>query len=252
MKKTFTVSLIILNTFLSFGQDVKTKKKRENTQEGTAIFYVLAGNDSIKHGDYQIKAYTGSRVLLKGTYNNNKKVGLWTEQYYGKHFKGPKATGYYDNDIKKGDWTYYNYDGDTVLIYNWTENKVVFSKLCGSDLKEHSVFEDGKESKTKLDCLPTCTTGGEYFVYEFSREIAEHAELFKKDSNGIYQLKTKISITIDKNSSVTDISYSTEENIELKEIIEKFINLYKWIPGNKDGHNVTSKFEFSINLSSHF
>jgi hypothetical protein len=249
MKKTLTISLIILHTILSFGQDVKTKKKRKNTNEGTAIFYVLASNDTIKHGDYQIKAYSGSRVLLKGTYNDNKKVGLWTEQYYGKQYKGPKATGYYDNDIKKGDWTYYNYDGDTVLIYNWTENKVVFSILCGSDLKEQTVFEEGKKSITKLDCLPTCSTGSDYFVYEFYRDIAEHVELFNKNSNGVYQLKTKISITIDKNSSVTDISYSTDENNELKEIIEEYINSYKWIPGNKDGHNVTSKFEFSINLS---
>jgi hypothetical protein len=252
MKKTIFIYLIILNTVLAFGQDIKTKKKKDNTREGTATFYVLASNDSIKHGDYQIKAYSGSRILLKGTYNYNKKVGLWTEQYYGRHFKGPKANGYYDNDIKKGEWTYYNFDGEIVLIYNWTESKVIFSKLCGLDSKEQSVFEDGKETKTKLDCLPSCSTGSEYFTYEFNNKIAEHAELFKKDSNGIYQLNTKISITVDKNSSVTDITYSTDENNELKEIIEKFIKSYKWIPGNKDGHNVTSKFEFSINISTQF
>lgn len=252
MKKIFIISLLISHSILSFGQDVKTKKKKVDTQEGTAVFYVLTSNDTIKHGDYQIKAYTGNRVLLKGTYNNNKKVGLWTEQYYGKYFKGPKATGNYDNDIKIGEWTYYDYEGNTVIIYDWTENKVVFSKLCGSDLKEYLVLENGKEIKTKLDCLPTCITGSEYFVYEFSRDIAEQAELFKKVSNGVYQLKTKISITIDKDSTVTDISYSTDENNELKEIIEKFIKSYKWIPGNKDGNNVTSKFEFSVNLSSRF
>jgi hypothetical protein len=252
MKKLLIISLIISQTILSFGQDVKTKKKKVDKQEGTATFYVLASNDTIKHGEYQIKAYTGNRVLLKGTYSNNKKVGLWTEQYYGKDYAGPKATGAYDNDIKIGNWTYFNYEGDTVLIYNWTENKVIFSKLCGTDTKEYTVIEDGKESKSKLDCPPTCATGSEYFLYEFSRDIGEQADLFKKVGEGLFQLKTKISITIDKNSSVTNISYSTDEKNELKEIIEKFVKSYKWIPGKKDGQDVTTKFEFSISLSSQF
>lgn len=252
MKRLLIISLLISQTILSFGQEVKTKKKKVDTQEGTATYYVLASNDTVKHGDYQIKAYTGNRVLLKGTYSNNKKMGLWTEQYYGKDYTGPKATGHYDNDIKTGNWTYFNYEGDTVFIYNWTDNKVVFSKLCGTDTKEYTVVEDGKENKSKLDCPPTCVTGREYFLYEFTRDIVEQADLFKKVGDGLYQLKTKISITIDKNSSVTDISYSTDEKNELKEIIEKFVKSYKWIPGKKDGKNVTTKFEFSINLSSQF
>ena len=252
MKKLLIISLLISQTILSFGQEVKTKKKKVDTQEGTATFYVLASNDTVKHGEYQIKAYTGSRVLLKGTYSNNKKVGLWTEQYYGQDYTGPKATGHYDNDIKTGDWTYFNYEGDTLLIYNWTDNKVVFSKLCGTDTKEYTVIIDGVENKSKLDCPPTCATGREYFLYEFMRDIGEQADLFKKVGNELYQLKTKISITIDKNSSVTDISYSTDEKTELKEIIEKFVKSYKWIPGKKDGQAVTTKFEFSVSLSSQF
>ncbi|MFP5470762.1 MAG: hypothetical protein ACLGGV_04135 [Bacteroidia bacterium] len=252
MKKLLIISLLISQTILSFGQDVKTKKKKVDKGEGTATFYVLASNDTVKHGEYQIKAYTGNRILLKGTYSNDKKVGLWTEQYYGQDYKGPKATGHYDNDIKTGDWTYFNYEGDTVLIYNWTDNKVVFSKLCGTDTKEYTVIEDGKESKSKLDCPPTCATGREYFLYEFRRDIGEQADLFKKVGNELYQLKTKISITIDKNSSVTDISYSTDEKNELKVIIEKFVKSYKWIPGKKDGQDVTTKFEFSVSLSSQF
>ncbi|MCP9756841.1 hypothetical protein EGI26_16875 [Lacihabitans sp. CCS-44] len=235
-----------------FGQEVKTKKKKDNTREGTATFYVLATNEAVKHGDYQIKAYTGKRVLLKGTYSNNKKVGLWTEQYYDRDYTGPKATGNYENDIKTGDWTYFNYEGEKVIIYNWTDNKVVFSKLCGTDTKEYTVIEDSKESKSKLDCPPTCATGREYFLYEFMRDIGDQAKLFKEIGPKLYQLKTKISITIDKNSSVTDISYSTNENYELKEIIEKFVKSYKWIPGTKDGQKLTTKFEFSIGLSSQY
>ncbi len=252
MRKTLIFFLIISQAIISHGQDLKTKKKKVNQQEGTATFYVLANNDTVKQGEYQIKAYSGSRILLKGTYSNNRKVGLWVEQYYGKEYKGPKAIGHYDNDLKTGEWTYFNYKGDTVHIYNWTENKVVYSKLCGTDMKEYKVIEDGKESISKLDCPPSCVTGNDYFLYEFIKDIEEQTRYFEKVGNGLYQLKTKITITIDKNSSITEIAYSTDERKELREIIEEFVKSYKWIPGKKDGKDVTSKFEFSVNLSSQF
>jgi hypothetical protein len=137
---TFIKKLIlicfILQTFVFFGQEFKTKKMQAKTHNGTAEYYVLANNDTIKHGEYQIKAYTGYRILLKGRYNQNKKVGLWKEQYYGTEYKGPMASGYYENDVKTGNWVYHNYKGDTAQIYNWTENKIVFSKLCGTDKRK--------------------------------------------------------------------------------------------------------------------
>lgn len=252
MKKLLILLLLIVQTMVLRGQDLKTIKKKDNVQEGTATFYVLENNDTIKHGEYQIKAYSGKRILLKGTYINNKKVGQWEEQYYGSNYKGPKATGHYDNDLKTGNWVYFDYSGDTVQIYNWTNNEVVYSKLCGTDIKEYTVIEDGKEYKAKLECPPTCVSGRDYFLYEFSRFIRERADLFNSTGNEMYQLKTRISITIDKNSSVRDISYSTEEKPELKEVIEKFVKSYTWIPGKLDGKEITSKFEFSVNFSAQF
>ncbi len=252
MKQSIIIFLIISQTIISFGQEIKTKKKKVNEREGTATFYVLADNDTIKHGEYQIKAYTGSRILLKGVYNNNKKVGFWEEQYYGKDYKGPKASGRYENDIKTGDWIYFNFEGDTVLIYNWTNNKIVFSKLCGADTKEYTIIEEGKEIKSRLDCPPICVTGRDYFLYEFSRDIGEKTEYFKQVGNGLFQLKTKISITINDSSIITEITYSTDEKSELKEIIEKYIKSYKWISGMKDGKYLTTKFEFTVNLSSQY
>jgi hypothetical protein len=252
MRKVFFLLLLILQANFLIAQEVKTKKRKLDVAEGTATFYVLASCDTIKQGDYQVKSYTGSRILLKGSYDKNKKVGLWQEQYYGKEYKGPKATGHYQNDIKTGEWTYFNYEGDTVQVYNWTENRVVMSKPCGTDLKEYIVLADGKGFKSRLDCPPTCVSGMDYFLYEFGRHIGEHAHYFEKAGNQFYQLMTKISITIDQNSSVTEIAFSTEEKKELKQVIDKFIRAYKWLPGKKDGKNVTTLFEFSVNLSSQY
>lgn len=252
MKNLSIVFVFIIQAFLSYGQELKTKKKKVETREGTAHFYVLADNDTVKHGKYIIKGYTGNRILMEGKYINNKKVGFWQEQYYGKEFKGPKASGNYDNDLKIGEWFYFNYDGDTAQIYNWSDNKLVFFKSCGIDIQEYSVIEEGKESKLKLDCPPTCISGLNCFLYEFSKNIGEHSEHFKKLGNELYQLKTKISIVIDKNASIVEISYSTDESKEIKEIIEKVIKSYHWIPGKKDQKYMTTKFEFKVNLSSQF
>lgn len=252
MKYSLLTPVFIGLTIISFGQDLKTKKKKVEEREGTATFHVLANNETIKQGAYQIKAYTGSRILLKGNYDNNKKVGLWQEQYYGKEYKGPKASGMYDNDKRVGNWVYFNYAGDTALIYNWTENKIVSSNLCGTTSREYTIIENGKESKSQLDCPPTAATGPDYFLYEFTGEIGEKSDYFKKVGNDLYKLQTKISILIDETASVVEVSFSTEERNELKEIIERYIRSYKWIPGKKDGKDVAAKLEFGVSLSSQF
>ncbi len=252
MKILFTIFFLTTFLIISFGQDTKTKKKKLDGQEGTATFYVLASNDSVKQGEYVVKAYTGNRLLLKGSYENNLKEGLWVEQYYGKEYKGPKAQGYYKQNLKIGNWTYFNYTGDTVQVYDWTNNKLIYFKGCGIDDKEYSIIENGITSNTKLDCPPTCISGQHYFLYEFSRDIGERADLFKKSGNGLYELKTKITITIDKNFTVSNVSFSTDEKDELKKIIEDYIKKYKWLPGLKNNNYVSTNFVFSVNLSSQF
>jgi hypothetical protein len=249
MKTTLIFSLLFLQTVLLFGQEPKTKKKKVTQGEGTAVFYVLASNDTVKHGDYQVKAYTGNRILIKGSYSNNKKVGLWTEQYYGNEYKGAKASGHYDNDMKTGNWSYFDFEGDTAMIYNWTENRMVFSKACHSDMKEYTVINDGKESRSTLECAPTCVTGRDYFLYEFWRMMGQQTSLFNNMGNDLYQLKTNISVTVENTGAVTEITYSTDEKTELKKVVEDFVKSYKWIPGKKDGKDVTAKFEFPVRIS---
>lgn len=250
MKKTIMIALLISQVQMSFGQDLKTKKKKEEGRDGKATFYVLASNDTIKHGDYQIKAYSGDRILLQGQYDNNKKVGLWVEQYYGGSYKGPKATGYYENNQKIGEWIYFNFDGDTSQIYDWSLNKLIISKLCGIDTFPYAVIEDGKENMLRLDCPPTCATGIHSFIYELEKVIMDKDDLFKKVDTYTYQFKTEISFIINKNSTITDVSFSTEENKELKEVIEKFIKSNNWVPGKLEGKDVTTRIVLNFDISS--
>ena len=252
MKRLLIVLFLLSQTIFSFGQDIKTKKKKVNTQEGKSVFYVLSNNETIKHGEFQITGYSGNRILLKGLYENNKKVGLWKEQYYGKEYKGPKATGYYDNDLKVGEWVYFDYSGDTAQIYNWTTNKLIYSKSFQPETKEYIIIEEGKESKSKLDFPPTCISGLSYFLYEFVSNLGDYTEYFNEPKKGLFEFKNRISVTIDESSSVKEISYSVNEKPELKKIIEKYIKSFNWLAGIKDGKPVTSKLEFSVNFANQF
>ncbi|MFC0879004.1 hypothetical protein ACE01N_20585, partial [Saccharicrinis sp. FJH2] len=235
-----------------FGQDFKLKKKSENKREGKAQYYVLASNDTIKHGDYKIKAYSGKRILLEGTYNFNKKTGLWKEQYYGKFYKGPKATGFYKDDNKVGEWCYFGYKGDTVQIYNWSADSLIYFKPSDFDNKEYIVIDSSIEQKVKLDIPPTCVGGTEYFLYEFGRDIGDYSQYFKNLGNELYSLKTKIILTIDQNGKLTDIAFSTNENKKLENIIKAYIKTFRWFPGEKNSKPLTTKLEFSVNLSSQY
>jgi hypothetical protein len=250
MKKITLLFLLISNALFSYGQELKTIKKKVEEQYGKAVFYVLADNDTVKHGLYLMKAYTGTRLLYKGNYDHNKKVGFWEEKYYFTNNKGPKAQGYYENDQKIGKWVYFSFSGDTVQIYNWTDRKMVFLKSCGTDTTEYTIIENGLEKKSRLDCPPTCISGLDYFLYEFERDVDETK--FKEVGNKLYELKTKISILIDENNSVMNVSLSTNESAELKDFIEQYIRSFEWIAGKKDGQNIASTVTISINTSSQF
>lgn len=250
MKKIIILFLLLSHALFSFAQEIKTIKKKLNEQYGKAVYYVLADNDTVKHGLYIMKAYTGTRLLYKGNYDHNKKTGFWEEKYYFTNYKGPKASGHYENDQKTGKWVYFGALGDTVQIYDWTERKMVFFKSCGTDTTEYAVIENGIEKKSRLDCPPTCVSGLDYFLFEFERDA--DVTQFEEIGNKLYQLKTTISIQIDENNSVQAVSFSTNESQELKDSIEKYIRTFQWIAGKKDGKNISSTFKFSINTSSQF
>lgn len=250
MKKTLLAFLLISQALLSYSQELKTIKKKQNEQYGKAVYSVLADNDTIKHGLYLMKAYTTTRLLYKGNYKLNKKEGLWSEQYYGTNYKGRRAIGYYDNDVKTGKWVYFGGQGDTVQIYDWSANQMIYFKSCGTDTMAYTIFENGAEQKSRLDCPPTCVSGLDYFVYEFDRDA--DATKFQEVGNKLYELHTKISIQINEQNEVTGVSFSTNESAELKDFIEKYIRSFRWLAGKKNNRTIASKLEFTIHMSSQF
>lgn len=261
MNKLILILLVLSNTITLFGQELIQKTEHVNNPEGIAYFYVLKSKPHIKHGEYVIKNYSDEKsdnkeeidttrhTYVTGTYANNKKVGLWKERFESNECAGPKSSGYYENDLKVGEWFYFDCAGDTSQIFNWSENKLVFSKACGEDTSLYTVVEDFNETQQQLDCPPSCASTLVHFQNYFCNEVNIYRDQFKRTGFNTYTLKTTITITIDKNTSITEIAYSNRQSQKIKNIIEKIIKEYQWIPAVNDGKNVTSKFSFSINLS---
>jgi hypothetical protein len=108
---------------------------------------------------------------------------------------------------------------------------------------------NGKKFKSKLDCPPQCVADHDYFLYKLIEVVSENSKLLKKVGYSLYEINTTINVTVDKNSTVTEIAYSTDESNEVKEFIENYIKSYKWIAGKKNDKNVTSKYEFLLGYS---
>jgi hypothetical protein len=133
MKYKILPPVIYLCSMLTvYGQDFKVSKENENTRNGKAIYYIIKDRPDVKHGKYIIKAWSGNDILLEGEYNEGKKTGKWTEKYYGRQYDGAlKSTGVYRDDIKIGEWTYYNHKGEKVQVYDHSKNELIYSKMTG-------------------------------------------------------------------------------------------------------------------------
>ena len=245
MRKIFTIS-ILLFTVLSFGQDVK--KKKENTRNGKATYYVRKSDMKTKHGEYKIKAYSGSAILVSGTYSNGKKEGLWTERYYSKG-RNLKSSGNYQNDKKIGKWIFYNMQGEIVQEYDFNKNELITSTECGDEL-EYDVYLDNELTKIKLDCPPSYIGGKEFLTYELTQKITASFP-FKINEKGRANIKFNnvISFFIDKNGNVENVEFKDKvENSELEKFIRDLIKERKgeWIAGKLNNEKVKAKMKIGI------
>ncbi|MCG8307505.1 MAG: hypothetical protein MI975_08945 [Cytophagales bacterium] len=175
---------------------------KENTRNGKAIFYVIKDNPSIKHGKYVIKAWSGNELLLEGEYNQGKRVGKWTEKYYGRSYDGTlKNTGYYDNDQKVGLWTYFNHLGDTTQIYDHTKKELIYTET-----PNQSQFVGGFSALS----------------YELNQAIPIPTELNTPGTNR-FSIDTKVEIILNPESKIDSISFSDPIGYGTEEIIENYL-----------------------------
>jgi hypothetical protein len=251
MRRIITITFLLL-TVTCFSQ--KLKKKKENKGSGKAIYYVLKSDQSVKHGEYKIKAYSGSAILLSGTYSYGEKTGKWTERYYRKG-RELKSIGEYKNNLKVGIWSFYNPKGKLVQRYNYDTKELIKSTECVEN-KDYEVYINEKIVKSILDCPPSYIGGKEALTYELYKKISRS---FDFETNSVGRTKididNSVSFFIDEKGDVNNIKFAKEVEIEnLKEFIEKQIleRKGKWLAGSLNELKVKSKIAIKIRIKLMF
>lgn len=79
--KSLSLSLALLITFFSWGQQTIKKTLENQSPPYKETYYVLRDNPDIKHGRYK-KSY--KELSVKGQFENNKRTGVW-KFYDGRH-----------------------------------------------------------------------------------------------------------------------------------------------------------------------
>jgi len=239
MKKCLLL-IFILTTANLIAQDVK--KQKENTRNGTAKYYVLKSDMVTKHGEYTIKAYSGSTILVSGNYSYGKRNGFWVERYYLKG-RNLKRKGKYHEGKKIEEWSYYNFRGELVQIYDHSKKMLLESNECGKS-NETEYYKGEELLKGKLDCPPSIIGGRELFINELTEVIMSFRFPINDRGRTHIEINNKISIFVLENGEIENIQfYEPVENKELKDFIASKIMERNgdWIPGSKNGENVKAR-----------
>jgi|GEM_PF-5186663 len=121
MKNIIFIFVFSSSIFFSYSQELNLKKKQNIIDNGLVeSYFVLKNNKKIKQGEYELK-YNG-KTIQKGSYSNN---------------------------IKTGDWYYFNPNSKLDFIYNY-DSLAIVSDTVGKDR------------------LPFYSEGSGYFFYLIS------------------------------------------------------------------------------------
>lgn len=238
MMRIIVTILLSLYSILSVGQEPKVLKKKENTRNGKANYFVLKSDPTIYHGKYYIVAWTGNEKLVDGNYVLGKKQGLWTERYYGAGNKrGIRSLGNYQDDLRTGIWTYFAISGDTSQVYDYSTNTLLFSNECNN-----------------TNCPPLYKGGKDILVTDLSQQISMYPVQLKALGFHSFEINSNVKIKIDTLGKVTDISFSKEIGYGYEEKIMNWLKLEsnEWIPAKLNGRLVESHIELPIRQKFQF
>ena len=248
MKVLILISLMISVAICCNGQ--KLVKKKENDRYGKNIYYVLKDNPEIKHGEYYQKSWSGNTKLIEGQYDNGKRVGLWIERFYMKSIRGnKKSEGNYQDDKKVGEWTYFNFKGQKVQVYDYTSNQLIYSQICESkkDNTYNVVTADGKIENKKLDCPPQYV-GGESLLANEAQTILTYPQELNTNGVDIFEINTDVIFNVKKDGQIGNVSFTKKIGYGIEEKIESWLKgeSKKWIPAKLEGEYVEAQLVLPI------
>ena len=133
MKKNYILILILIIIYRCSAQETTAKKNRL-TETVTEYFNVLKDSDQIKEGQYQA-LYLKNVIIARGKYTNNQKTGIWY---------------------------FYDTRQQTVQIFNYTENKLIYEEPVDSSRQYVHYLFDRKFKKSDFVTKPIRLGGRSY------------------------------------------------------------------------------------------
>jgi hypothetical protein len=167
MIRFWTLLLLFATPSLVSGQDLKPINKKG--QGFTEEYFVLAKNTRVKQGEYKRFDKAG-RMVMQGTYESNKRIGLWE---------------FYENE-------------ELIQEYDFTDR--AFNHFKNSNYNSLVLIND-QVKEMKLDSEP------QYFglLNELNTEFNKVSRYPEKAKQMGVEGKVVVSAWIDENDEVTDI-----------------------------------------------
>jgi hypothetical protein len=214
MKRAFFILITVIPIFVSGQQETIKRTVKNYDSKSIEKFYVLKTDENIRHGEY--KRFWGSKLAVKGMYNN-------------------------DN---KGLFEYYFYDKKPSLIYDYSTNEVVsYSK---DDCFKGVYSSLGKKIEVDRPPLPL------FSRYELGWYIASNVKYpYEAKENGLSG-KIEILVTIGKNGNIENYSlFFGVHKILIKEslrVLNTIPKEWKFVPAVKDGKPIKSAIVLPVNF----
>ncbi len=200
MKKVI-ILLAICISFNGYSQELKKKKK---TNEFSKEIYFINKENKLKHGDYVKLNVSTKDTIIKGHYENDKKIGKWT---------------------------YFQAENKVNFIYDYDNEQICF---LSQELKGKNEFLVKIENNFKLENvdIPSLYLGSTDEIKYHLQRVRLSDKIIKNGQAGI----SVIAIEIDKNGRA---SYSVKKSLDssfeknIIKTLEQFSN--EWLPSKQNG-----------------
>ena len=212
---------LLISTVVStslFSQELKTKKEDLNN-ELRVEYHVLKSNKDIKEGLYSVFDNHSNKVVARGNYSNNKKIGSWL---------------------------FFDFKGQLEQRYNFSKNELLFNR---SNYDSNISYEFPFDISPNDTINPPVKVGGSILGFSFIRKTFPEIRQYMF-SNGINQSAIKSFLNIDKEGNL--LSFKTillyDGSIFKNKIdsLSGFTNSF--LPGKLNQQKVPCTLVYSTNL----
>lgn len=215
MKLTVLFLAFVLNTVISFSQELVRKSEKTKNMLVTKKYQVLKSDKKVKCGEYFL-LFGNKNIIQSGFYNQDKKDSIWS--YFSIH----------------GDSLYqYDYDQNKLINYNWRNQE-----------KMMNIKIDGEWKSGAVDSPPLSLD------YEIKSFVASSLSYpFQAIEYGLSG-RVIISVVIDKSGTPTRFSVHTSSNdLFDKEAMRVAKEIKEWYPAIYQGEAVDCEYFIPFTFS---